>query len=41
MKATQRSIKTEMLLPVASIQMIPAINGMTIRNGVYLLKPFR
>ena len=41
MKASQRTAVTGISIGIASVQIIPVIKGMTIRNGVYLFIPFR
>lgn len=41
MKAIYRSTIKETSGRTAISQMMPAINGTTIRNGVYLFKPYR
>ena len=41
MKAVERRNIKEISIRPVICQIMPAINGMTIRNGVYLFKPFR
>lgn len=41
MKAIEKRNIKEISIRTVICQIMPAIKGMTIRNGVYLFKPFR